>query len=50
MKILYWRTPNGVVGHGGPVPQGLAEAWLLQLQKEYPWIEHWLVPVTNPAT
>lgn len=49
MKVLHWRLPSGYEGHGSPLPDDLADAWLAALNKGLPDMTHWLVDAPGLA-
>jgi hypothetical protein len=46
MKEVHWINLNtGVSGHGEPIDDNSADAWIPRLERMYPYIYHWTVRV-----
>lgn len=42
MRTIYWKLPNGYIGHGSPIDSHLAADWLNHLNRTCWSIVHWL--------
>jgi len=46
MKILHWENKEtGANGHGQPLPDASADAWVEEANKTFPNLRHWAEPV-----
>ena len=48
-KIVFWKNKNtGKTGHGEPIEEKLANAWVDYGNSEFPYINHQAVDVDDP--
>ncbi len=50
MTIIHWRTNKSFTGHGEPLDDATAEAWLPGLREAHPDIQYWLEPISDSRT
>ena len=42
---IYWKDKNGFVNQGKPTDENSAKSWVNEMNKKYPYMDHWIVPV-----